>query len=310
MLRRDFLTGLAAAAPLLAKKKEPVRNHIDRSRLSAITDEIATTPADAIAFTQKYGLKWVELRDVPGAKIHYARLPDPELKAAAKEFADNGLKVSFLNTPYFKYGLPGTEPVRRKPETPEARDTRQAKEKADFEKRIEQVRQGIHTAQVLGADKMRVFTFLRVAEPESVYQRVADILGELSKIADQEGVKLLVENEGSCNVATSVELASIMKLLPKSVGMNWDSLNGTAFKENPFPDGYKALPKDRLWNVQAKGKSLLDDKQRLDWAAIFRALESDGYQGEVGLETHYFDGTNLEKSQLSMQEMVRLAEAK
>lgn len=309
MLRRNFLAGLATG-PLLAQNGNAPVSRIDRNRLSAITDEIAWNREEAMAFARHFNMRWVELRGVPGGKKHYASLTDEELKDAAKEFRDNGVKVSFLNTGYFKYGLPGTEVVRRRPETPEAKEKRLAKEKADFEQRADQIRQGVHTCQMLGTDKMRVFTFSRVAQPETIVQRVAEILGELALIADKEGVKLLIENEGSCNVATSAELAAIMKLIPsKNVGMNWDSLNGTAFKEIPYPDGYKTLPKDRIWNVQAKGKSLLDPQQKLDWAAIFSSLEHDGYKGQVGLETHYFDGTNLEKSHLSMEEMIRVAES-
>jgi sugar phosphate isomerase/epimerase len=55
-----------------------------------------------------------------------------------------------------------------------------------------------------------------------------------------------------------------------------------------------------------KGRSILDPQQKLDWKAIFAALEKDGYAGAVGLETHYFDGTNLEKSHLSVQEVKRM----
>jgi len=121
---------------------------------------------------------------------------------------------------------------------------------------------------------------------------------------------LLVENEASCNVGTSAELASMLKLIPnKNVGLNWDPQNALPLKETPFPNGYDLLPKKRIWNVQAKGKGLLDEQQRLDWAAIIHALEKDNYQGEVGLETHYFDGTNMEKAQLSMQELVRIVGA-
>jgi len=309
MLRRDFLAGIAAA-PLFAQNgNSPVRR-IDRNRLSAITDEIAFNREEAMAFTRHYKLHCIELRDVPGAKRHYESLSEQELKEAAKEFQENGVKVTFFNTPYFKFPLPGTEPVRRRTETPEAREKRLARDKAFFETRAEDVRRGARAAQMLGADKMRVFTFSRVAEPESVMQRVAEILGEMALVAGKEGVKMLIENEASCNVATSAELAGIMKLIPsKNVGMNWDSENGMAFKETVFPDGYNTLPKDRLWNVQAKGHTLLDPAHKLDWAAIFSALERDGYSGAVGLETHYFDGTNLEKSHMAMEEMIRIAES-
>ena len=309
MFRRDFLASLAAA-PLFAQNGTTPVRRMDRSRLSAITDEIAFNREEAMAFTRHYKLRCVELRGVPGEKRHYESLSEQELKEAAKEFKDNGVRVTFFNTPYFKFALPGTEPVRRRTETPEAREKRVAREKTMFETRAEDVRRGARAAQLLGTDKMRVFAFSRVAEPESVMQRVAEILGEMALIAEKEGIKMLIENEGSCNVATSAELAGIMKLLPsKNVGMNWDSENGMAFKETVFPDGYNTLPKERIWNVQAKGHTLLDPAHKLDWAAIFTALERDGYKGEVGLETHYFDGTNLEKSHMAMEEMIRIVES-
>jgi len=305
MLRREFLAAMAAA-PLLAAK-----NHLGRARFSFITDEAAASPADAIAFAHKYGLQYVELRDVPGAKMHYCRLPEPDLKAAAKEFQDNGLKVSFFNTPYLKITLPGTEPIRRRPEAPEAREKRIAKDQVEFDRRIEDLKQGIRAAHILGATQMRLFTFSRVQEPEKVEQRIAEILGEMAHVAAKEDMKILVENEGSCNVATSPELASMIKLLPdKNVGLNWDPHNafGAPFKEVAYPDGYQVLPKKRIGNLQTKGKSLLETTDKIDWTSIFHALERDGYQGQVGLETHYFDGTKIEKSHLSMQEMLRISE--
>ena len=106
MLRREFLAGLAAA-PLLTAAK----SHIDRGRISFITDEAAASPADAIQFAKKYSLRWVELRDVPGGGGHYMRQSDEKLKEAARQFQDNGIKVSFFNTPMFKITLPGTEPL-------------------------------------------------------------------------------------------------------------------------------------------------------------------------------------------------------
>ena len=306
MLRRREFLAAAFAAPLLGAK-----NHIGRSRFSFITDEAAATPADAIAFAHKYELQYVELREVPGAKLHYCKLPEADLRVAAKEFKDNGLKISFFNSPYLKITLPGTEPVRRRTETPDAREKRIARDQAEFDRRIEDLKQGIRAAQILGATQMRLFTFSRVAEPAKVEQRIAEILGEMAHVADQQGMKILVENEGSCNVATSPELASMVKLLPeKSVGLNWDPHNafGAPFKEVAFPDGYQVLPKKRIGNLQTKGKSLLEATEKIDWTSIFHALERDGYQGMIGLETHYFDGTKIEKSHLSMQEMLRIAE--
>jgi hypothetical protein len=38
-------------------------------------------------------------------------------------------------------------------------------------------------------------------------------------------------------------------------------------------------------------------------------MDADGYQGRLGLETHYFDGTRIERSHLAMDKIVKLAEA-
>src|SRR4029078_3813625 len=130
---------------------------IDRGRISFITDEAAANPADAIQFAKKYGLQWVELREVPGGGGHYMRQSDEALKEAAKQFRDNGIKVSFFNTPMFKITLPGTEPLAAKREqTREAREKRIAKHQAEFDRRHEDFKQAFRAAHILGVDKIRV----------------------------------------------------------------------------------------------------------------------------------------------------------
>lgn len=304
MRRREFLASLAAAPALGA------RSRIDRNRISVITDEAATSEADSVAFAKQYGLRWLELRGVPGGNGHYMRQSAEQLKETLKLFKDNGIKVSFLNSPMFKITLPGTEPVFRKPETPEAREKRIARHKTEFDRRKEDFEQAFRAAHLLETDKIRVFTFLRTAEPEKLSQQIADVIGEMAELAAKEKIRLLVENEGACNVVTCAEINTFLKLLPaKNVGLNWDPLNGTSQKEVPYPDGYKLLPVKRLWNVQMKGHSLLDPAQTLDWAGIFSALSRDGYSGQIGLETHYFDGTKIEKSHASMREIFRILES-
>ena len=81
MLRREFLAALAAAPVVSA------RSRIDRTRISFISDEAAANPADSIAFAKQYGLRWIELREVPGGGGHYMRQSDEKLKEAAKRFA-------------------------------------------------------------------------------------------------------------------------------------------------------------------------------------------------------------------------------
>ena len=300
MTRRELLAATLGAPALWAKR------HFDRSRISAITDEIGKTPDESIAFAKQYSLQWIELRNVPGGK-EYIYLDEPSLKAAAASFKANGLKVSFLNSSLMKFAWPGIEPARRRQDSEQAAAKRKAAEAVRYEKRREDLQKALHAAQILGVDKLRIFTGTRAAEPRTFYPRIADILGEMAFVAEKEKIHLLIENEGSCNVATSGELAEILKLMPsKWVGLNWDPQNAVS-KEVPFPDGYHLLPKKRILNVQYKGKGIMpESKDKLDWKAILQALDKDGYKGCVGQETHIFDGTLIAAAHVSMKEMLRI----
>jgi sugar phosphate isomerase/epimerase len=303
MTRRELLAaaGAACALPLMAK------SHWDKSRISAITDEIGKTPDDSIAFAHKYGLTNVEIRNVPGGKEYYT-LPEAQIKADALRFQKEGLKVSFVNTGMLKFTLPGTEPVRRRPETPEAKEKRLANEKARWEKRMDDLHAAIRCAQIMGCDKVRVFTGTRVENPQSVFPKLAETIGgEMAAVAEKEKVYLLIENEGSQNVATAAELNEILKLIPsKWVGCNWDPHNAYP-KEPAYPEGYQALPLERVLNIQIKGKGIMPaSPEKEDWKAIMQALDKDGYKGKIGLETHIFDGTLIAAAHISMEEILRI----
>jgi sugar phosphate isomerase/epimerase len=304
MTRREVVCSLIASGAAWGRGKK----RIDMSRFSAITDEVARTPADAIAFAKQYGMPFVELRGVPGQRVSYEALPEDELRKVAGEFKAAGLRVSFLDAGLLKFSLPGTEPVRRTPESPEGREKRLKRDGELFERRMDHTLRALKAAKILGTDKVRVFTFSRVAEPAPLLPRIAKILEPMAEAAKKEKIQLLVENESSCNAATCVELVELMNLLPsKWVGINWDPHNGLAHKEVPFPDGYRLLPKKRIGNVQIKGRSLLPEfTNRFDWAAIFDTMLADGYKGLFGLETHIFGEEQIRRSHECMKEIQRL----
>lgn len=304
LLRSAGYASTLLALPLLGKRR------IDKSRISAITDEIGLTPEESIAFAKQYGLKWIELRNIPGSNPgkEYAFSTEAELKLAAATFAQNGLKVSFINTPLLKFGWPGTEPARGKPETDEAKARRQASEQKRWDRRAEDLTKAVAAAKILGCDKIRVFTGSRTADPKAMLPRIAEELNALLPIAEKEKVYLLVENENSQNVGTSEEMAALMELMPsKWVGINWDPQNALHLKEAPFPDGYSLLPKKRILNIQFKGKGIMPGSdEKLDWAAIVSQLNKDGYTHQIGLETHLFDGTLIQAAHTSMETMLRI----
>lgn len=301
--RRAFLASAATALQTFAK----VTSKWDRSRLSAVTDEIATMPEGAIAFAKLYNLKWVELRAVPGGGGEYVQQKPEVIQAAAKEFAGNGIGISFLNTGMLKFWLPGTQlkPGRM---TPAQLEERKARDTKRFESRMQYLENAIRAAHILNVKDIRVFGFTRVDQPEQHFQQIADILGEHALKAEKEGVRLLLENEVSCNIATCAEMAKILKMVPsKALGINWDAMNGEDLKE-PVTVGYKLLPKDRLWNVQVKGKSLMEEEKKIDWASVITWLQRDRYPGRIGLETHMFGRMLFTHSHYCMREMIRIVE--
>jgi len=306
MTRRELLAAAAACTfPLGA------RNRIDKSRISAITDEIGLTTDESIAFAHQYGLENVEIRNPPknepNARKEYFTLTEAEIKADAIRFSREGLKVSFVNASLLKFTWPGSEAARKRTETPEAREKRLAAERARWDNRMNDLQKVIQCAQIMGADKVRVFAGSRVEDPKTMYQRIADTIGEMSKVAEEEKVYLLLENEGSQNVATAQELSDAMKLIPsKWVGYNWDPHNAYG-KETAYPDGYQALPKARMLNLQIKGKGVMPESpEKEDWKTIMQALTKDGYKYKIGLETHLFDGTLIAAAHKSMEEIMHI----
>jgi sugar phosphate isomerase/epimerase len=293
--RRQILTG--SAAMLAAGRLQASKSHITRAHISAITDEIGKTQAEAIDFAHQYGLQWVELRNVPETKKEFAFLTEPELKGWAAQLAANKLKVSFLNTSLLKFTWPGTTSEKRRGGDEMAGDQKK------WDRRNEDVANALMAANILGTDKVRVFTGTRVANPETSWPLIVKTMEELIPMAEKAKVHLLIENETSQNIGTSAESKAILELLPsKTIGLNWDPQNALPLHEVPWPDGYAQVPKARMLNAQFKAKGLLlDSPERLDWKAILEAMQKDGYKGQIGLETHIFDGTLIEKAHESMK---------
>ncbi|HVV45602.1 MAG TPA: sugar phosphate isomerase/epimerase family protein [Bryobacteraceae bacterium] len=293
--RRQVLAGaavLAAASPLSAFK-----SRITKASISAITDEIGTTQAEAIDFAHHYGLSCVELRNIPETKKEVAKMTEPEVKAVAAELGAAKLKVTFLNTSLLKFNWPGLQPgAAVKPA-----------EQKRWDSRKQDVETALRAANILGVDKVRVFTGKRVEHPETTYKLIAQTMEELLPMAEKAKVHLLIENEYSQNIGNSAESRDIMAMLPsKWIGLNWDPGNAQYLKEKPFPDGYALVPKDRILNIQFKAQNTLDGPDKLDWKAVLEALEKDNYQYKLGLETHGDAAKRMEHAHASMEEMLRV----
>jgi len=292
--RRRLLFG--AAAGLIPAGLPAAKSHITKSRISAITDEIGRTQDDAIVFARQNGLQWVELRTVPESKKEFAFLTEPELRRYSTELAANKLKVSLLKTSLLKFPWPQLSPSDRNFEANQKR----------WDRRKEDLARAISAAQILGVDKIRIFTGARVADPSTAYPVIAQALEELIPAAENARVRLLIENEPSQNIGTCAELKAILDLLPsKTIGFNWDPQNALALHEASWPGGYAVLPKARMLNAQIKAEGLSGGPGQINWRAVMEAMQKDGFAGEISLATETFDGT-FEKTSDSLHDVFHI----
>lgn len=275
-------------------------NKLDRSRLSVLTDEIGTLD-EAIAFAKQYRLKWVEIRA-------YRPKTQAELAEIHNKLDAAGLGVSFYNSALLKFTYPGTTPVKWEDFYENLYKKDGVTPEQLFARRDQDFRNAIDSAKALGAKRIRVFTYWRVADPSSMLPVFAKTIRTMTATAASHGIELCVENEYATNTGTTAETAALLQRVP-GLKLNWDPQNSLTLGERGlFPSGYGQIPKGRIANVQIKSAGLIGPGDSVDWPGIFRALERDGYAGCFGLETHTLKGPeiNVPASHQCMKRLLEL----
>ena len=307
MNRREFVARGMAAALLCATTGDAA--DVKRFKLGVITDEVTQDFESALTWAQGFGLQWVELRFLWNKYV--MDLTPDEVQRAKDLLAKYRMRVSVIDSPYFKTLLPGTESkfAEGKPDPLQSA----------FSQQNGVLERAISRAKDFGTDKVRIFAFLRVAEPLTVFDRVAKELERAAAIAHGENIRLVLENEFSCNVATGAEGAAMLNTVRSpALGLNWDPGNAYAAGETPFPNGYEPIDKKRMWHMHLKDAAPNPQGGESEWMPIgagkidfvgqFRALIKDGYEGTMSLETHYLNAAkNKEQSSReSMQGLLKV----
>jgi len=307
MRRREFLANGAMFGTMRALPAWTAE--LQRFELGVITDEVSQDFENALRWARSFGLSWVELRFLWNKYV--INLTEDDVKHAKDLLAKHQMKVSVVDSPFFKTLLPGTQ---SKFDTGKS-DPLQS----DFGAQQGILEKAIKRAKDFGTDKVRIFAFLRVAQPLTVFDRVARELEETAAIAQRENIRLLLENEFSCNVATGAESAAMLSAVKSpTLGLNWDPGNAYAAGETPFPNGYEPLDKKRIWHMHLKdaapnpngGEAVWKPigSGKIDYLGQFRALIHDGYHGTLSLETHYLNTAKNkeESSRESMEGLLRV----
>ena len=141
--------------------------------LSAFADEACADFAGQIRALEEEGIRLIELRGVDGKSC--ADLTDAEAKRCRTMLDDHGIGLSALGSPYGKF--PITDP---------------------FGPHLDAFRRGMDLCGILGADKVRMFSFYmpKGASDIGAYRaEVLDRIDAMLRAAEPCGVECVHENE-------------------------------------------------------------------------------------------------------------------
>src|ERR1700746_3311567 len=304
--RRAFLTGLVTLTAAMnlpnshASELAPAEPDLAKSpfRIAVINDEIGQDFGHVCEIaSRKFGMRWIELRSMWNKNI--LNLGAREIAEAQRVLKKNELRVTDIASPLFKVDWPDA------PKSKFSEEGDQFKSSFNFDQQDDVLKRSLELAKIFGADRARCFDFWRL-DDQTPYR--ADMDRKLQHAADsagQAGIILLLENEPACNTATGAEAARTLRAVKsRSLMLNWDPGNAAARGQNPYPDGYALLPKDRIGHCHCK--DIVRKRDSYDWAAMgkgivdwvgqFKALKADGYHYAVSLETHWRGAASPEAS--------------
>jgi L-ribulose-5-phosphate 3-epimerase len=243
---------------------------MERLHIGAVTDVFSPDVAVAAPAMRELGMRGAELRTLNGRNILEA--DQDELERALRSLQENRIEVVAIASPLLKCAL------------------------KDWPEQSRLAERAFDIATAVGAKIVRVFSGLRVAEPEKDFERVVDLLQDLADKAGRRGLIIALENDRACNIATAQEMAGVLAAIDHSnLRVVWDPAAAYISGEKPFPSGYQMLDTTRIALVHAKDCTLEGHKPvweplgdgDIDWQGQIDALAEDQYTGFINLETYW-----------------------
>jgi sugar phosphate isomerase/epimerase len=248
-------------------------------KLAILTDEVSQELPEVIRFAKEFELDGIELRSLFGRA--FKDLTSSDIVSIRDACSDAGLAIAGCASPVFKCDL----------------DSR-----ADIDAHVDLFRRSVEVAAELNTDIVRVFTFLRRSHPATSddLRRAADHFHRLLEAVRGTNVRVGVENEASCIVATGAETREFLSHLPADpqLGVVWDPCNVLYVdgQNDPVHDDYP-LVADRVIHVHFKDATRSTGRAaqscielgtgQIDFPGQIKALTERGYTGWITLETHW-----------------------
>ena len=249
--------------------------------VTIISDEVSQNLPDVVRFVQTFRLPGIELRSMFGRA--FKDLTPADVGEIGRTAEGEGWRIFGCASPVFKCELDDAAAVAA---------------------HLEGFRRSVEVAHALNCDLVRVFTFLRRAgdEHQRRLDRIAAYLERLAELAAGSNVRVGVENEHSCAVATGAELAALLARLPNSrIGIVWDPCNIRYLTGSvtDTPETFPAIA-PRLFHVHVKDAARVTTASgdlatsampvglgEVGWRTHLAEISHCGYRGMFSLETHW-----------------------
>ena len=157
----------------------------------AFSDEAAPSLEGQIAALKRNALEGMEIRNV--GKVSVSDLTPAQARSVAERLAAEGLKVRSLGSPIGKMKMHD-----------------------DFETHLEKLKRTVENALILGASRIRMFSFYvpKGEDPENYRETVTERIGRMLEIAANSGVTLCHENEKGIYGDIAERCLKLHKALP------------------------------------------------------------------------------------------------
>jgi sugar phosphate isomerase/epimerase len=240
--------------------------------LGIVSDEICPDFREAVALGMEWGITRYEIRCVKSGRVPAVDQAEWEDILACVQ--EHGLSVTALSPGIFKHQLSKKDDLTRELE--------------------ETLPRTIAMARQCACPLIIVFGIQREKnESPQHYREVLDLLRRAALVAQQQNVRLAIENEPGFWCDTGANTARIIHdVNVPSLGANWDPCNAYGTIEVPYPDGYRAI-RPMIFNVHAKDTkrgALIEcvpvGKGVIDWKGQVEALLRDKIVGHITIETH------------------------
>lgn len=263
-------------------------------KISIITDEISADPETAIELGAEWGVHDFELRgfftDRAPMLSNYQR---QHLRDVLEE---HEAKIIAIGPGLFKCAYPPERPTR----LPLGWMERGVHDAWSDARRVvdyhlhELLPASLDYANELGSHTLVIFGFDRAgAAAGPAPEAVLDCLRYAAERAQAAGIQIALENEDGFWADTGMRTAELIRTVSHaSLGINWDPGNAFSAGDAPFPEGYQHVRglvrhvhfKDAIRRADGAVEQAVEGQ--IDWVGQIQALEEDGYEGFISVETH------------------------